>query len=125
MCVCLPTPSPSSSPPSFLASFLSQLCDTHYDNTTLNPTIHIFCSGKIQRKDDGTSHPEVTAARELEEESHGLIRAADSLAVLQQCPVMYCHSSKMVVYLMRYCGGKHLPDLLQQLLAGEKGGGGC
>lgn len=75
--------------------------------------------GKLNRPADGAKRPEATAARELEEESHGLIPAAASLAVLPSCPQWYCSSSKMVMYMMRYAGGHQLPDLLEQRLAGR------
>jgi hypothetical protein len=68
--------------------------------------------------DDGRCSPDATASRELEEETHGLIPAADSRAVLNNCPVFYCHNSKMAIYLMRYAGGQQLPGLLEKRLAG-------
>jgi len=80
--------------------------------------------GKLNRSADGPQRPEATAARELEEESHGLIPAAASLAVLPSCPQWYCPSSKMVMYMMRYAGGQQLPDLLEQRLAGRVHGVG-
>lgn len=69
---------------------------------------------------DGRRSPDATASRELEEETHGLIAAADSRAVLGSCPVFYCHNSKMAIYLMRYAGGQQLPELLEQRLAGGR-----
>lgn len=75
-------------------------------------------AGKITRGVDGSGTPHTTAARELEEESHGLIPAAATTALLPQCPVFYCSESKMAIYLMRYAGGEGLPQLLEQRLAG-------
>jgi hypothetical protein len=80
----------------------------------------VVCAGKVDRKLDGQlAKPTATAARELEEESHGLIPAAAVQEVLERCPVYYCNSSKMAVYFMRYVGGQQLPELMQQRLAGE------
>jgi hypothetical protein len=79
-------------------------------------------TGKVKRSVDKNGHPEDTAARELEEETHGLIPAADSSAVLPYCPVMYSPDAKMVVYFMRYIGAEQLPSLMEQRLAGKDPG---
>jgi 8-oxo-dGTP pyrophosphatase MutT (NUDIX family) len=73
----------------------------------------------VKFRSDREGHPEDTAARELEEETHGIIAAADSRVVLPYCPVMYSPETKMVVYFMRYIGAGRLPDLMEQRLAGK------
>lgn len=90
---------------------------THISHTTPHTSTHP--TGKVIHSVDRSGHPEDTAARELEEETHGLIPAADSSAVLPYCPVLYSPDAKMAVYFMRYIGAEQLPSLMEQRLAGE------
>jgi hypothetical protein len=65
-------------------------------------------------------HPDATAARELEEETHGLIPAAHTRSLMDgRCPVMYCKDGKMAIYFLQLAGGQQLPELLERRLAGE------
>jgi hypothetical protein len=92
---------------------------THtHTHTHARARAHSRCAGKLDPALDGAGRPEVTAAREAEEESHGLLPAALTRAVLPHCPRLYCRRSKMVIYLLRLSGGGQLPGLLAARLAG-------
>lgn len=92
------------------------------------PSFHLLCDlscptitfpGKLNKSLDGTQHPEATGARELEEETHGLIPAVVSKAVLSECPQFYWKDGKMVLYFVRCTGGEQLPDMAAARLAGD------
>jgi 8-oxo-dGTP pyrophosphatase MutT (NUDIX family) len=78
-------------------------------------------AGKIDSSLDASRSPTATAARELEEESHGLIPAAATKRLLQRCPQFYWYDGMMAFYLLRYCGGQQLPQLMAARLAGGCG----
>lgn len=93
--------------------------------TWLHDTMsHPPCTGKLNRRLDGTGEPANTAARELEEESHWLLPAPVSKVLLPYCPRLYDVRCKMVIYMMRYSQAEAVPDLLQRRLQGEQGGKG-
>jgi 8-oxo-dGTP pyrophosphatase MutT (NUDIX family) len=75
-------------------------------------------AGKIDSSLDATRSPAATAARELEEESHGLIPAAATKRLLRRCPQFYWSGGQMAFYMLRYCGGEQLPQLMAARLAG-------
>eukprot|EP00877_Chromochloris_zofingiensis_P001772 jgi/Chrzof1/11596/Cz06g01160.t1 len=61
--------------------------------------------------------PTATAAREVEEESHGLIPAKELQPLLHHSPVHYFLDGKMVVYLVRLTGAASLPKAYEALVA--------
>jgi hypothetical protein len=79
-----------------------------------------LCAGKIDSQLDASNSPAATAARELEEESHGLVPAAATAKLLQWCPKFYWSAGKMVCYLLRYKGGQQLPQMMAAKLAGRR-----
>lgn len=78
---------------------------------------HTHAAGKINPQHD-RGGPATTAARELEEETHGLLPAALTLPLLLQCPVMYWHGGKMALYLLRCSDGELLPAMYTARVAG-------
>ena len=78
---------------------------------------HTHAAGKINAQHD-RGGPATTAARELEEETHGLLPAALTLPLLPQCPVMYWHGGKMALYLLRCSDGELLPAMYTARVAG-------
>jgi hypothetical protein len=75
-------------------------------------------AGKIDSSLDASRSPAATAARELEEESHGFIPAAATQRLLQRCPQFYWSGGSMAFYMLRYRGGGELPQLMAVRLAG-------
>jgi hypothetical protein len=76
-------------------------------------------AGKIDSELDASNSPAATAARELEEESHGLLSFKSTRQLLPKCPQFYWSAGKMALYMLRYKGGEQLPELMTARLAGE------
>lgn len=74
--------------------------------------------GKKEQLSD--SGPEATAAREVEEESHGLLPAALVRPLLREAPAVYVQESKMALFLLLLRGGERLPQAYQALVDSDR-----
>jgi hypothetical protein len=67
---------------------------------------------------------QVTAAREVQEESHGLVEAASILPLLGGAPQAYYASGRYICYLVRLQEAQQLPAYYKRRVQGGKGVGG-
>jgi ADP-ribose pyrophosphatase YjhB (NUDIX family) len=76
--------------------------------------------GKVDWRDDPRI-PQVTAAREVQEETHDLVEAASLRPLLDGAPQPYYASGRYICYLVRLEDAQQLPAYYNQRVNGEQG----
>jgi hypothetical protein len=73
--------------------------------------------GKVTRNDGRSAA--ATAAREVQEESHGLLPAAAVAPLLETAAAVWWPGGKMLLYLVQLRGAEELPRRFEAAVAGE------
>ncbi len=83
--------------------------------------MHGIMGGKCTVAD--SRDPARTAAREVEEESHGLVPAQLLLPLLGNAPAQFVRSGAYAIYFVRLAGARALPQAYEARVAGGEGHG--